>query len=71
MFGRAEFADCSEIHQNTQMPCDHNVQLLNAFWRRRFFKIYAHSVFKMLIIQEPHKVALWNKRHFEEKKRRL
>ena len=30
--------------------------------------ILAHSVFKMWIIQEPKKVALWNKRHFEEKK---
>ena len=35
------------------------------------FYILAHPVFKMWIIQEPKKVALWNKRHFEEKKRRL
>jgi hypothetical protein len=39
------------------------------FWRRTFFfQILAHSVFKMLVIQKPNKVALWNKRHFEEKK---
>jgi hypothetical protein len=31
-------------------------------------QILAHSVHKMPIIQEPKKVALWNKWHFEEKK---
>ena len=30
--------------------------------------IFAHPVCKMWIIQEPKKVALWNKQHFEEKK---
>ena len=30
-------------------------------------QILAHPVCKMWIIQEPKKVALWNKRHFEEK----
>ena len=33
-----------------------------------FFPILAHPVFKMWVIQKPNKVALWNKRHFEEKK---
>ena len=33
-----------------------------------FFLILAHPVYKMWITQEPKKVALWNKRHFEEKK---
>ena len=33
-----------------------------------FFQILAHTVFKMWVIQKPNKVALWNKRHFEEKK---
>ena len=37
-------------------------------WRRNFFFILAHSVYKMWIIQEPNKLALWNKLHFEEKK---
>jgi hypothetical protein len=33
-----------------------------------FLKFFlAHRVCKMWIIQEPKKVALWNKRHFEEK----
>ena len=31
-------------------------------------QILVHPVCKMWIIQEPKKVALWNKRHFEEKK---
>ena len=32
-----------------------------------YILILAHPVCKMWIIQEPQKVALWNKRHFEEK----
>ena len=36
-----------------------------------FCQILAHPVFKMWVIQKPNKVALWNKRHFEEKKWRL
>ena len=39
------------------------------FWRRNyFFYILAHSVYKMLIKQEPNTLELWNKLHFEEKK---
>ena len=41
------------------------------FWRRIFFSNFSTPVFKMWIIQKPNKVALWNKRHFEEKKWRL
>ena len=33
-----------------------------------FFLILAHPVHKMWIIQEPNKLALWNKLHFEEQK---
>jgi len=33
-----------------------------------FFLILAHSVYKMWIIQEAKKLALWNKLHFVEKK---
>jgi hypothetical protein len=36
-----------------------------------YIKILAHSVCKMWITQKPKKVALWNKWHFEEKKRRV
>ena len=32
------------------------------------FLILAHPVYKMWIMQEPNKLALWNKLHFEEKK---
>jgi hypothetical protein len=32
-----------------------------------FFLILAHPVCKLWILQEPKKVTLWNKRHFEEK----
>ena len=52
-------------------------QDLFSFLPRRLFNllapefgiyILAHPVCKMWIIQEPKKVALWNKQHFEEKK---
>ena len=35
-----------------------------------FFLILAHLVYKMWIIREPNKLALWNKLHFEEKRKR-
>ena len=39
------------------------------FWRRNdFFLSLAHPVYKMWIIQEPNKLELRNKLHFEEKK---
>ena len=42
------------------------------FWRRNyFFLILAHPVYKMWIIQETNTLELWNKQHFEEKKRRV
>ena len=34
-----------------------------------FFLILAHLVYKMWIIQEQNKLELWNKLHFEEKKK--
>jgi len=34
------------------------------------FLILAHPVYKMWIIQEPNTLELWNKLHFEEKKKR-
>jgi hypothetical protein len=34
-----------------------------------FFLILAQPVYKMWIIQEPNMLELWNKLHFEEKKR--
>jgi len=41
---------------------------LNILEPEFYIYILAHSVGKMRIIQEPKNVALWNKRHFEEKK---
>jgi hypothetical protein len=41
-------------------------QLINPLVPELFFLIFAHSVFKMWIIQEPNQVELWNKWHFEE-----
>jgi len=38
------------------------------FWRRNYFFILAHPVYKTWIIQEPNMLELWNKLHFEEKK---
>jgi hypothetical protein len=32
-----------------------------------YIEVLSHPVCKMWIIQEPKKVALWNKRHFEDK----
>ena len=41
---------------------------LNPLAPELFFLILAHPAYKMWIIQEPNKLALWNKLHFEEKK---
>ena len=46
----------------------HNLTILT-LWRRNFLLNFSTPVFKMWIIQEPKKVALWNKRHFEERKK--
>ena len=42
--------------------------LFLTFWRRNYFLILAHPVYKMWIIQEPNALELWNKLHFEEDK---
>ena len=44
---------------------------LNLLGQELFFLILAHPVYKMWIIQEPNTLELWNKLHFEEKKRRV
>jgi len=43
---------------------------INLLLPELFFSILAHSVYKMWIIQEPNTLELWNKLHFEEKKKR-
>jgi len=40
---------------------------INSLVPEFYILILAHPLFKMWIIQEPKKVALRNKRHFEEK----
>ena len=41
--------------------------LINPLASELFFLILTHPEYRMWIIQEPNKLALWNKRHFEEK----
>ena len=47
------------------------MEAINPLAPELFFLILAHPVYKMWIIQELNKLALWNKPHFEEKKRRV
>jgi len=47
------------------------VQIISLLAPELFFFILAHPVYKMWIIQEPNTLELWNKLHFEEKKRRV
>ena len=42
---------------------------MNTYGAGIFFKILAHPVFQMWILQEPKKIALWNKRQLEERKK--
>jgi hypothetical protein len=46
----------------------HKARTINLLAMDFFFQILAHPVFKMWVIQKPNKVALRNKRHFEEEK---
>ena len=42
---------------------------LTLWSRNYFFLILAHPVYKMWKLQEPNKLELWNKLHFEEEKK--
>ena len=44
------------------------MQMFNPLAPKLLFLILAHPVYKMWMIQEPNKLALWNKLNFEEKK---
>ena len=58
----------SSLHQkNFQLIFIQNINLLAP---ELFFLILAHPVYKMWIIQEPNMLELWNKLHFEDKKKR-
>jgi len=57
---------CSMEQQLTVDIAIRNGGLCLTFWGRNyFFLIWAHSVYKMWIIQEPNTLQLWNKLHFE------
>jgi hypothetical protein len=45
------------------------IYTLLTFWRRIFFLILAHPVYKMWKIHEPNTLELWNNLQFEEKKK--
>jgi hypothetical protein len=49
--------------------CPHLPSTLKILAPELFFFISAHSVYKMLIIQEPNMLELWNKLHFEDRKK--
>jgi hypothetical protein len=62
MYNTCAFVNCHSIAQKY-------LYFSLTFWRRNyFFLILAHPVHKMLIIQEPNMLELWNKLHFEEEK---
>ena len=41
------------------------------FWRQNYFLILAHPVYKMWKLQEPNRLDLWKKLHFEEEKKEI
>jgi hypothetical protein len=43
------------------------ISVFNLLAPEVYIEILEHPVYKMWITQEPKKVALWNKRRFEEK----
>jgi len=51
--------------------CAQLVSDINPWAPELFFLILAQPVYKMWIIQEPNKLALLKKLHFEEKKRKV
>ena len=52
-----------DLQENCSNPC-FNLLAPELF----FFLVLAHPVYKMWITQEPKKLELWNKLHFEEEK---
>ena len=53
------------LASNTDLRTD-----INPLAPELFFLTLAHPVYKMWIIQEPNKLALWNKLHFEEREKK-
>ena len=60
-----------ERSADTCIPSQVTILRINPFGAGIIFLILAHPVYKMWIIQEPNKLALWNKLHFEEKKKTM
>jgi len=64
----------SKYEENRHMDVVHSslkqygYSMLTFWCRNYFFLILAHPVYKMWITQEPNKLELWNKLHFEEEK---
>jgi len=58
------------IRRHSQLVALFNLKYFNLLEPELFFLILAHPVYKMWIIQEPNTLELWNKLHFEEKKKR-
>ena len=58
------------IHLSAITQRQNIIKIELTLWRQNILKILAHSVFKMWILQETKKIALWNKRHLEERKKR-
>ena len=57
----------NEVKKQTNLPLLGSISL--TLWLRNyFFLILAQPVYKMWIMQEPNKLALWKKLYFEEKK---
>ena len=59
------------LHERVILLRCHTLPALLNFWRRNYFFFnFSTPVYKMWIIQEPNTLELWNKLHFEEKKKR-
>jgi hypothetical protein len=43
-----------------------NMFRILTFWSRNYFLKFSTPVYKVWITQEPNKLELWNKLHFEE-----
>jgi hypothetical protein len=55
-----------EVHNERQVTT-YTRATFNLLAPEFYIQVLAHPLYKMWIIQEPKKVALWNKWHFEEK----
>ena len=65
------FSNCGTRNATGTPTSVYQCAALNPLAPELFFFILAHTVYKMWITQELNKLALWNKLHFEEKKRRV